>query len=219
MISPAIILLDEEENVPVLFDNLLKYSDILANVSVVDCGSTDDTIDVVLSYKDKLDITLQIIPQEDDLALQRNMAGDVCRGEFILKIDADEVIDGLDLVDTKDYDCVFLPLRYLINDNKYYIPSRDDYKPRLYKNETIVIGWSGKFHENLIGYCSPGTINDSAIIFERTFMLSDELLKKKARRYLRFSKKFGKFAHFPDRENHYIEMKKMFILNGDIKKI
>lgn len=218
MISPAIIVLDEEENIQVLFDNLMQYSNILANISVVDCGSSDNTVDVILSYKDKLDITLQIVPQGDCLALQRNMAGDGCRGEWKLKIDADEFVEGLDLVKTDGYDCVFLPLRYLIKDNRHYIPSRDDYKPRLYRNNTSIM-WSGKFHENLVGYSNPQTNNNTAIIFERTFMMSDDLLRKKARRYLRFRDKFGKFAHFPEGEEHYIQLKKMFIQNEDIKEL
>lgn len=62
----------------------VKWAD---EIVVVDSGSTDDTIDIVREYTDKI-----IISDFEGFDKQRNKGTDAANGDWILQLDADEVV-------------------------------------------------------------------------------------------------------------------------------
>lgn len=85
MISICIIVKDEEENIKICLDNLVKLE---YEIIVIDTGSTDNTISVVRQYTDKVyDFTWC-----DDFSAARNFAIEKCTKEYILMVDSDEFL-------------------------------------------------------------------------------------------------------------------------------
>jgi glycosyltransferase involved in cell wall biosynthesis len=90
MISILIICLNEEE----LIGQCLDYatSGIADEVVVVDGGSTDKTIKYIRerAKTSSIPIRLAINPMPSSFADQRNFAKELCKGDWILQLDADE---------------------------------------------------------------------------------------------------------------------------------
>lgn len=96
-ISLAMIVRDEEKHIAECLDSAIPFVDA---VVVVDTGSTDRTIEILTQYKRKhLDSTLSaftIAQREwtDDFAKARNQSFELCVGDFILWLDADDRLRG-----------------------------------------------------------------------------------------------------------------------------
>jgi len=86
-ISAAVITMNEEAAIARCLDSL-HWCD---QVVVVDSGSTDRTAEIVRSYSNT---ELHVRPF-DNFISQRNHALDFCRCDWVLSIDADEVIPDL----------------------------------------------------------------------------------------------------------------------------
>jgi 2-polyprenyl-6-hydroxyphenyl methylase/3-demethylubiquinone-9 3-methyltransferase len=80
-LSAAIIVLNEEKNLP----GLLEQLDWVDEIVVVDGGSSDATVPLARRYTDQVSVR-----PFRDYAEQRNRAVASCRGEWVLFIDADE---------------------------------------------------------------------------------------------------------------------------------
>ncbi len=82
-ISAAIITKNEADNICACLESLSWVDEIV----VVDSGSTDATVDMVKQYTDKV-----YTEPWSGQGRQKNRAIDLCRGPWILSIDADERI-------------------------------------------------------------------------------------------------------------------------------
>lgn len=89
-ISVCIIVKNEED---VVARALLSVREIAAEVIVVDTGSTDATIEIARALGAKV----YSFPWCDDFAAARNFSVDKASADWLLVIDADEVIDAKDL--------------------------------------------------------------------------------------------------------------------------
>ncbi|HZQ87347.1 MAG TPA: glycosyltransferase [Acidimicrobiales bacterium] len=87
LVSAALIVKDEEENLPAC---LASLSGLVDEVVVYDTGSTDRTVEIAR------DAGARVIEGywDDDFSRARNEAIENCRGEWVLSIDADEVATG-----------------------------------------------------------------------------------------------------------------------------
>ena len=95
MISAFSIINNEQELVGYMLDSFARIVDLLDVLSIVDNDSSDDTLDIIHSYKDKLPIVVQRYSGllEANHGVMRNLAMSKCRGDWILYLDADETID------------------------------------------------------------------------------------------------------------------------------
>lgn len=89
-ISLCMITKDEEDFLPQCFDSVKALVD---EIIVVDTGSTDGTVDIAATYGAKI----YHHPWEDDYSKHRNQAIAYAGGEWILVMDADEVIAPRDI--------------------------------------------------------------------------------------------------------------------------
>lgn len=97
-ISVAIITLNEEANIKSCIESVLPIAD---EVIVVDSGSTDATVAIAKS------LGAEIIQHEfSGFIEQKNFAMDRCKYEFMLSVDADEVLDNELLNRIKEYKTV-----------------------------------------------------------------------------------------------------------------
>jgi glycosyltransferase involved in cell wall biosynthesis len=83
-LSAAIIVFNEERNIARCLDSLQGLAD---EIIIVDSQSTDKTIEIANNYQVK-------IHQQEFLgyAAQKNLANSLCSYEYIISLDADEVI-------------------------------------------------------------------------------------------------------------------------------
>jgi glycosyltransferase involved in cell wall biosynthesis len=87
-ISTCVIVRDEERRIPGLLENISKFSD---EIIVVDTGSKDSTIQLL---SDHPNVKLFHFEWCDDFAKARNYSLEQASCEWILVLDADEVIDN-----------------------------------------------------------------------------------------------------------------------------
>ncbi|CAG7649201.1 hypothetical protein PAESOLCIP111_05815 [Paenibacillus solanacearum] len=87
LLGVHLIVRDEEERLPRCLDSVRTLADELI---VVDTGSADQTIEIARSYGAKI-IT---VPWEDDFARARNVALAYGEAEWVLYLDADEVLEN-----------------------------------------------------------------------------------------------------------------------------
>src|SRR5271163_1031579 len=85
-LSVAIITFNEELNIGRTLESV-KWAD---EIVVVDSGSTDRTCDIARQYNAKV-----IIEPWRGFAAQKNFSIEQCSGDWILSLDADEVLDDL----------------------------------------------------------------------------------------------------------------------------
>lgn len=82
-ISCCMMVKDEEKNIRRCLDSI---KDCVDEIVVVDTGSTDNTVDIVAEYTDKI----YHHPWEDDFSKHRNQSISYSSGDWILIVDADE---------------------------------------------------------------------------------------------------------------------------------
>ncbi|MCK4852338.1 MAG: glycosyltransferase family 2 protein [Candidatus Omnitrophica bacterium] len=84
VLSVCVIVLNEAEKIRRCLDGVLFADEMI----VVDAGSSDDTVSVAKQYTDKV-----YINKFEDFAAQKNFAVSKASGDWILSIDADEVVE------------------------------------------------------------------------------------------------------------------------------
>ncbi|HLD42709.1 MAG TPA: glycosyltransferase [Candidatus Nanoarchaeia archaeon] len=87
MLSLCIITKDEEIFLPACFQ---AVQDIVDEIVVVDTGSTDRTVEIAKGFCAKVYFT----PWEEDFAKAKNVALGYATGDWVLNLDADEIIDA-----------------------------------------------------------------------------------------------------------------------------
>lgn len=84
------ICLNEEELIQYMLDSYCLISDLVGVVSIIDNGSTDATLDIILSYKDRLPLVLQHHHTDSNHGIMRTKALQPCKSPYIAYLDADE---------------------------------------------------------------------------------------------------------------------------------
>ena len=95
LLSAAIIVKDEAEH---LRKCLASIRGVCDEIVVVDTGSSDDSVQVAREFG----AVTAFRQWDDDFAAARNTALDLATGEWILYIDADEVLEDMDVEAARD---------------------------------------------------------------------------------------------------------------------
>lgn len=91
-ISAAMMVKDEEHNLPRCLESIRDFVD---EIAVVDTGSTDRTVELLDAERaNGLEVLIKISPWRDDFSFHRNESLDLATGDWILVIDADEELCG-----------------------------------------------------------------------------------------------------------------------------
>jgi glycosyltransferase involved in cell wall biosynthesis len=92
-ISASLIVKNEQDHLRSCLESIKGVDEIV----IVDTGSQDNTIAIAQEYTDKVYYGEEYLWQ-DDFAYSRNQSLDLCNGDWVLIIDADEVLEkgGLD---------------------------------------------------------------------------------------------------------------------------
>lgn len=148
MLSIAMIVKNEERNIERCLNAIKRLDDKLKyEIVIVDTGSEDSTLDIARQY------TQNIYEHEwnDNFADMRNKSINYCKGEWILVLDADEVLENPEsLVEffkkeiNKKYNSATIKFKNIFteNENKYVMCSM----VRLFKR-CKELKYSGNIHE------------------------------------------------------------------------
>lgn len=88
-ISASLIVKNEQDHLKSCLNSIQGIDEIV----IVDTGSSDSTINIAKGYTDSVYSGEEYL-WRDDFAYSRNQSLDLCTGDWILIIDADEVLEG-----------------------------------------------------------------------------------------------------------------------------
>ena len=134
-ITICLIVKNEESMLAQCLQSVIYADEII----IVDTGSTDNTVEIAKKYTDKVFTDYK---WNDDFAEARNYALSKATSEWVLSIDADEVLQTpiskikKYLKDIEDYNALSVSLRW--DDNHFHNV------PRIFKRG---LRWAGKCHE------------------------------------------------------------------------
>ncbi len=145
-LSLTVIVKNEEVHLPNLLETASIYAD---EIIIVDTGSTDRTKEIAKKYTTKIFDFVWC----DDFSKARNYGIERCTGEFIIWLDADDVVPkdmAKKLNDLKnkpiDWDVLYIP--YIYTRNKDGTPSHTQLRERIFRsNKQIVFKYP--IHEGL----------------------------------------------------------------------
>jgi glycosyltransferase involved in cell wall biosynthesis len=80
------------ETLSSLFDETLRAKDLTWKVIAVDDGSSDNSVEIVESWKSKLSIELYKLPHTGTPAVARNLGIDNCHTEYMFFLDSDDIV-------------------------------------------------------------------------------------------------------------------------------
>lgn len=157
-IGVAMIVKNESEMLSRALDSI-KGVDLL---TIVDTGSEDSTVEIAKKYTDKVHFFKWV----DHFGKARQYSKDQCKADWIITLDADEVIETpvdkiREFVQKADEDgFVFVDIR-VVPEGSENTPDAGNWFPRIYKN-IPEITWHGAAH-NYLAYNgeSAGTVGKS----------------------------------------------------------
>ena len=142
-LSVSMIVKNEERYLPQCLESIKDFVD---EIVITDTGSVDKSKEICSKYTDKL----YDYKWDDSFANARNNSLHKCTGDWIISLDADEVIPGgtflyiYDCILCKNFDAYIFPIRNLMPDNTYSISTTT----RLMKN-IPGIAFEGRVHETV----------------------------------------------------------------------
>jgi len=171
-LSVCLIVRDEEQVLSRCLDSVQALAD---EIVIVDTGSADRTVAIARRYTDKVFFH----PWNNDFSEARNVALDYATRDWVLQIDADEVLEQEDVplvrqvIEGEGYSAAYVALYNVLPDGF----SRH-YYPRLFRREKA--HYEGTVHNQLI-YDGPAIITEIRIHHEG-YNLSREAMVRKYRR-------------------------------------
>ena len=143
-LSLGMIVKDEEKVLARCFDSVKNLG---LEIVIVDTGSKDKTVEIARRYTDKV----LSFPWINDFAAARNFSFEHCTGDFILWLDADDVINPEDCrkIQNVDYsDKNIIISDYIFNHDEF---GNDDLvvpRERIIKR-SLGLKWQGRIHETI----------------------------------------------------------------------
>jgi len=184
-ISLCMIVKDEEELLPQMLESVKGAWDELI---VVDTGSTDGTVELAL----KAGAKIRVHPWEENFSKHRNQSIDYATGDWILIMDADEVlvdgsVDRIRLgVKEKEHDLLVFGVKSFTDNGAHH---SNGGSPRLFRSG-LGIHYEGRVHNQLIFEPHPEKMNHcGASILHYGYDLSPEKMKVKREMSLRLLRK------------------------------
>jgi GT2 family glycosyltransferase len=198
-ISAVVIVKDEEKNIKKMLDNIIN---LVHEIIIVDTGSTDFTKDIAKTYPK---VKLYDFEWCDDFSKARNFANSKATKDWILSIDADETITGLDTLELNFNYVYLITTRNYNNNPRWYgnVENTGKYKEeaglrwfpsskvRLFPNDKR-IAFQYPVHEVVepsVYHLGIGVINCEEVIVHHYGRLNDDYEYGRGDKYLKLIQK------------------------------
>ena len=206
MISYAICTHNEQNSyISPLLDKLIKFKQPEDEIVLLDDFSDNiDTVDCLNKYRDQ--ITIKYHALDNDFAAHKNFLNSLCKGEYIVQLDADESMHevlirmlpelftmnpSVDLFTIARINIVpnitqedILRWGWRMNDKMWL--NFPDRQTRIYKNKPNIV-WEGRVHERIVGFDTHSELPDSAVEYCLFHMKSLERQKVQNELYSKMS--------------------------------
>ena len=174
MISFGILVHNETESFKELLDSIISAKkNYEYEIVVIYDPSTDDLAihveSILIEYKDHIKVFRRAL--NNDFASQKNFMTEKCSGDYIVNIDADEllsqyILENVEVI-AQQSELIGLPrvntvegltqewsqrFGFRVNDRGWI--NFPDTQWRIYKNDYPRIKWHNKVHENILGHTS-----------------------------------------------------------------
>lgn len=164
-ISLCMIVKNEEAVLARCLDSFHAAAD---EIIIVDTGSDDRTKEIAARYTDKL----YDFPWNNDFSAARNFAFSKSSCDYILSCDADEVIDGENLLRLERLKAILLPeieivqmkYRESLPISEHVLNARQEYRPKLFRR-IRTFHWIDPVHETV--RTEPVVYNSDIVIDHR----------------------------------------------------
>lgn len=145
-ISLCMIVKNESQ----VIERCLKcVSDLVDEIVIVDTGSTDDTMSIARKFTD----SIYEFPWIDDFSAARNFSFSKATKEYIMWLDADDIILDEDRIKLRQLKSILTPTEHDMVMMKYNVafdenekPTFSYYRERIVKNKAGYL-WTGPIHE------------------------------------------------------------------------
>jgi glycosyltransferase involved in cell wall biosynthesis len=203
-LSVAMIVRDEQEVLPVTLESLTPLLPVLSDIVIVDENSVDGTLDVIGEFS-RRGFPISIRQRRlDTFSNQKNYALSLCKGDWVLGLDADMVVNTLTFNERlgSDYFNAFdvwdFALLYARGDLRHYCTASSSGMPttRLWKNHKG-LRYVRDIHEFLAYAPSEAWSSihnpiamrntDEIVVIETSMLKSDEGVRERVRRYQRWA--------------------------------
>lgn len=163
-ISAALIVKNEKDHIRDVLSSLAGVDEIV----VCDTGSQDNTVELARMFTDKVFTDYE---WQDDFAAARNHALSKCTGDWVLSIDADEVLEegGLDKIRKIISEATPDQLHFSVEMTSKGSGQKHNL-PRIFRNDGSV-KWVGAAHESL----SPVQANRTDVIITYGYSTAHQL--------------------------------------------
>ena len=173
--SLCMIVKNEEDNIAKCLDST---GDLFDEFCIVDTGSTDSTWDILMNYPTTKHLNLCVFKWIDDFAAARNYSFFQATGDFIMWLDADDIIP----------ESSYLALRQLKDDMvqgkinadaymfRYFYGELDFYRLRLVRR-SLQYQWEEPIHEYIVHKGAISTVPQVIIQHTRTHTNGDRNIK------------------------------------------
>lgn len=182
-LSVVIITLNEENNIGKCLSALKNLSD---DIIIVDSGSTDNTKKICENYKVKF-----FVREFDDYSNQKNYGNNLAKYDYILSLDADEVLSeklysSIEKInfENDNYFYGFNLLNHYCGKAIWFGGWYPDKKYRIWNKNYA--HWQGKIHEKLVFSQKPKKIFIKGHLLHYTYNSVEEH-KLKAKKYAKLS--------------------------------
>ena len=174
-LSVGIITYNEEDRIGRTLD---AVRDIADEIIIVDSGSTDRTVEIARSKGASV-----YVEEWKGYGLQKNSVLEKCKGEWILLLDADEVVslklkERIKLLissEKSEYDVYKIKLRNICFGKEIKFGGWDDYVIRLWKNGKVKIS-EREVHEQYMTEGRIGKLNEKIVHY--TYDTIEQFLEK-----------------------------------------
>jgi len=149
-ISASLIVKNEQDHIRTCLNSIIGVDEIV----IVDTGSSDDTVNIAKEYTNRVYHGDEYL-WKDDFAHSRNQSLNLCTGDWILIIDADEILEegGVkklrDLIGKTDKTGLYFNTISISNSTQVHKSIRAFKKGSAY--------WKGKAHNYLVGLTTEDT--------------------------------------------------------------
>ncbi|NMM61280.1 glycosyltransferase [Clostridium sp. P21] len=214
-LSICLIVKNEEKHIERCLKSVkFLLDESLAEVIIVDTGSSDKTVDIASIYTDKV----YFYKWNGDFSKARNYSFAMAKGEYIFVLDADEEFDKASQDEflklfrgnryTEFNTFSFKEKNYLSNDFKI---SSTFTRYFIFKNEEDFY-FTGKIHEQPVLKEKISSLN--MYILHYGYIMDSEIIQKKFERNLKILKE--ELGNNPNNEYYMFQMATTYRMHGDI---
>lgn len=180
-ISVVLAVFNEECN---LEDCLLSIKDLAWEIVIVDGGSSDKTLEIAKKYQAKI-IHAKNTPV---FHINKNIAIDEALGDWILQLDADEVV-------TKDLaEEIKNILRKDLKINGYWIPRSNFFLTRFLKKGGQYPDYTLRFYRRGKGRLPGNDVHEQAIVQGKVGYLKNDLLHLRDKDFSIYLNRFNRYT-------------------------